>query len=170
MLNRRLLKWCETKNCLTDALFGFRPGHSTCDAIFALHSLIVEYLSKKKKLYCCFVDYQKAFDSVDHVQLWRRLVKLRINGELLNVIKSMYQQIISCVRFKEENLDFYTCFKGLVQGEALSPLIFLLFVNDIELDLIHDCNTMQLNEINLFLLMHADDTVHLLKVVKIYRR
>ena len=82
----------------------------------------------------------------------------------------MYQQIKSCVRFKEETSDFYTCFKGLVQGEALSPLIFLLFVNDIELDLVHDCNTMQLNEINLFLLMYADDTVHLLKVVKIYRR
>ena len=159
VLNRRLLKWCETNNCLTDAQFGFRPGHSTCDAIFALHSLIVEYLSKKKKLYCCFVDYQKAFDSVDHVQLWRRLVKLGITGKLLNVIRSMYQQIKSCVRFKEETSDFYTCFKGLVQGEALSPLIFSLFVNDIELDLIHDCNTIQLNEINLFLLMYADDTV-----------
>ena len=35
-LNRRLLKWCEANNCLTDAQFGFIPGHSTCDAIFAL--------------------------------------------------------------------------------------------------------------------------------------
>ena len=102
VLNRRLLKWCEANNCLTDAQFGFRPGHSTCDAIFALQSLISEYLCKKKKLYCCFVDYQKAFDSVDHLQLWRRLVKLGITGKLLNVIKSMYQQIKSCVRFKDE--------------------------------------------------------------------
>ena len=46
-----------------------------------------------------------------------------------------------------------------MQGEALSPLIFSLFVNDIELDLIHDCNPIQVNEINLFLLMYADDTV-----------
>ena len=122
----------------------FRPGHSTCDAIFALHSLIFEYTSKKKKVYCCFVDYQKAFDSVDHVQLWRRLVKLGITGKLLNVIKSMYQQIKSCVRFNDETTDFYTCFKGLVQGEALSPLIFSLFVNDIELDLINVCNQIQL--------------------------
>ena len=105
------------------------------------------------------MDYQKAFDSVDHVQLWRRLVKLGTTGKLLNVIKSMYQQIKSCVRFNEETSDSYKCFKGLVQGEALSPLIFSLFVNDIELDLIHDGTTMQLNEINLFLLMYADDTV-----------
>ena len=115
VLNRRLLKWCEANNCLTDAQFGFRPGHGTCDAIFALQSLISEYLYKKKKLYCCFVDYQKAFDSVDHVQLWLRLVKLGITGKLLYAIKSMYQQIKSCVRrFNDETSDFYTCFKGLV--------------------------------------------------------
>ena len=159
VLNRRLLHWCETNNCLTDAQFGFRPAHSTCDAIFALHSLISEYLNKKKKLYCCFVDYLKAFDSIDHAQLWRRMVKVGITGKLLNVIKSMYQQIKSCVRFNNELSDFYTCFKGLVQGEALSPLIFSLFVNDIELDLLHDCSPLQLNDINVFLLMYADDTV-----------
>ena len=125
--NRRLLHWCETNYCLTDAQFDFRPAHSTCDAIVALHSLISEYLNKKKKLYCCFVDYQKAFDSIDHAQLWGRLVKVGIAVKLLNVIKSMYQQIKSCVRFNNELSDFYTCFKGLVLGEALSPLIFSLF-------------------------------------------
>ena len=46
-----------------------------------------------------------------------------------------------------------------MQGEALSPLIFSLLVNNIELDLIHDCSPIQLNEINLLLLMYADDTV-----------
>ena len=70
----------------------------------------------------------------------------------------MYQQIKSCVRFNDENSDFYTCFKGLVQGETLSTHIFSLFVNDIELNLINECNSVQLNEINLFLLMYADVT------------
>ena len=87
------------------------------------------------------------------------MVKVGITGKLLNVIQSMYQQTKSCVRFNNELSDFYTSFNGLVQGEALSPLIFSLFVNDIELDLLHDCSPLQLNEINIFLLMYADDTV-----------
>ena len=52
-----------------------------------------------------------------------------------------------------------TRYKGLVQGGALSPLIFALFVNDIEMDLMHNCHSIQLNEINLFLSMYAADTV-----------
>ena len=128
MLNQRLLKWCERNSCLTDAQFGFKLGYSTVDAIFVPKSLISEFLSKKKKLYCCFVDYQKAFDSVDHVLLWRRLVKLGITGKLLNVVKSMCRQIKSCVRFNDETSHFYTRYKGLVQGEAFSSLIFSFFL------------------------------------------
>ena len=160
VLNNRLLKWCENNSCLTDAQFGFRPGYGTVDAIFVLQTLISEFLGRKKKLYnCCFIDYQKAFDSVNHVKLWRRLIKLGITGKLFNVVKSMYDQIKSCVRFDDELSNFYRCHKGPVQGEALSPLIFLLFVNDIELDIIQNCHSIQINQINLFLLMYADDTI-----------
>ena len=56
--------------------------------------------------------------------------------------------------------DFYDCCKGVVQGEALSPLIFSLFINDIETDLLQNkIQSSDINEINIFLLMYADDTV-----------
>ena len=145
---------------MTDAQFGFKPGYSTVDAVFALHSIIADFLSRKKKLYCCFVDYQKAFDSIDHLKLWRRLVKHGVRGKLLNVIKSMYSQIKSCVKFNGQYSEFYNCYKGLVQGEALSPLIFSLFINDVETDLLqNNIQPLEINEINIFLLMYADDTV-----------
>ncbi|VDI57589.1 Hypothetical predicted protein, partial [Mytilus galloprovincialis] len=57
------------------AQFGFRPGFGTVDAVFALYSLITNSLSKGKRLYCCFVDYTRAFDSVTHYKLWQRLVR-----------------------------------------------------------------------------------------------
>ena len=101
---------CKSSDCLTDAQFGFKPGYSTVDAVFALHSIISDFLSRKKKLYCCFVDYQKAFDSIDHLKPWRRLVKHGVRGKLLNVIKSMYSQIRSCVKFHGQYSDFYHCY------------------------------------------------------------
>jgi hypothetical protein len=47
-----------------DAQFGFRQELSTVDALFALQSVITKMLSNKNRLYCCFVDYTKAFDSI----------------------------------------------------------------------------------------------------------
>jgi hypothetical protein len=61
-----LMKWSEDNSVLTDAQFGFRPGYGTHDAIFALHSIISKSLRQGKRLYCCFIDYVKAFDSVSH--------------------------------------------------------------------------------------------------------
>ena len=87
LINSRLVKWSEENYILTDdAQFGFRPGLGTTDAIFALHSLISNTSRKCKRLYCCFVDYIKAFDSVAHVKLWLKLSRIGITGKLLNVI------------------------------------------------------------------------------------
>ena len=71
----------------------------------------------------------------------------------------MHDQIKPCVRFDDELSNVYRCNQGLVRGEALSPLIPSLFVNDIELDIIQNCHSIQINQINLFLLMYADDTI-----------
>ena len=63
-------------NILTDVQFGIRSGLSTVDAIFVYQSIyqsiINRILCKNKRLYCCFVGYQKAFDSVDRTKLWKK--------------------------------------------------------------------------------------------------
>ena len=61
-------------NILTDAQFGFRGGLSTVDAIFALQAIIKRSLDIKNRLYCCFVDFEKAFDSIDRTRLWQNLL------------------------------------------------------------------------------------------------
>ena len=72
---------------------GFRKGQSTIDHIFTLHCLIDVYLRKKKKLYCAFVDYRKAFDSVQHTLLWDKLLKM-------NVHDAVWSFWSNCVRFQ----------------------------------------------------------------------
>ena len=144
------MKLCEDNNIFTDAQFGFRP----------ILAIVSRHINTNKRLYCCFVDYTKAFDSIDHYHLWRRFLKIGIRGKLFEVITLMYDDIRCCIRLDGKYSDFYKCFKGLVQGDALSPLIVSLFVNDLESDLMSDnCPSLHLNEINVFLLMYADDIV-----------
>lgn len=83
VIQTRLMKRCKENSILTDAQFGFILGYGTMDAIFALHSVIAKFLRKGKRLYCCFVNYVKAFDSVSHLIVCQKMLKCGITGNLL---------------------------------------------------------------------------------------
>jgi phosphotransferase system HPr-like phosphotransfer protein len=111
------------------------------------------------------VDYKKAFDSVWRVGLWKKIVECGIHGKILNTIVNMYKQIKSCIRVNNEYSDFFPSFKGLRQGENLSPLLFALFVNDLEEFLLSNgCQQLDfeddiVNILRVMVLLYADDTV-----------
>ena len=65
---------------------------STVDAIFVLQSLINKALRNKRRIYCCFVDYEKAFDSVNRFELWFKLLTLLYEEIFSQVIQSLYKQ------------------------------------------------------------------------------
>jgi hypothetical protein len=64
IMNKRLIQWDEPHGGLDDCHFGFRPKRSTTDCIFILTSIIAKLLSTGTKLYCAFIDFQKAFDII----------------------------------------------------------------------------------------------------------
>ena len=76
---------------------GFRKGHSTIDNLFELHSLISLYQSFGNKLYCTFVDFHKAFDTVWRSGLWKKIQNSRIKEKIFTVFFNMYDNIKSCV-------------------------------------------------------------------------
>ena len=78
---------------------GFRKHYSTADYIFSLKMLVDFYLYKKNKmLYCAFNDYRKAFDSVNRVALWRKLLCNNIDGKIFKVVFNIYDNAKSCVK------------------------------------------------------------------------
>jgi len=99
ILNKRLLNWDKHYTILTDTQFGFRPGVSTTDAIYVLQSLINRTLYKNKRLYCCFFYYKKAFDFINRNKLWSKLIVQGVQGNIVNIMKSLYVNIKSCVKF-----------------------------------------------------------------------
>ena len=96
--------------------------------MFCLKALIDIYLSKKKKLYCCYIDYSKAFDSVARTELWHKMLNCNMSRKLLRVIFQMYQSAKSCVASDgvlSDNLLLYD--RGTAGRKFISFTIFYIF-------------------------------------------
>ena len=166
MHNGRLNDYLE--DSILENQAGFRKNYSTLDHIFSMHALIELLKSQKKKLFCCFVDFSSAFDSVWRVGLWSKILAHKVNGKVFKVIFNMYNGIKSCVSVMGRNSPFFSSFAGVRQGENLSPVLFSMYLNDLEnflqesqingisLDIINDEIT---HFSKLVVLLYADDTV-----------
>ena len=73
LLRVRINKWCETNSVFNDSQYGFRDNCSTAHAVFILHTTIQKILATNKKLLCIFIDYERAFDTVNRDALWAKL-------------------------------------------------------------------------------------------------
>ena len=62
---------------------------------------------------------------------WQKLLSENVSSKFVNALRSMYSIVRSCVRFQATKSRFFTSFNGLKQGDPSSPLLFMLFINDI---------------------------------------
>jgi hypothetical protein len=67
---------------IINAQAGFRKGFSSNDNIFILHTLISIYFSFGKKLFCSFIDFKSAFDTVWRIGLWQKMQKSNVQRNL----------------------------------------------------------------------------------------
>ena len=169
LLSERLNTFMEEDKILKENQAGFRKHYSTTDHIFSLYSLLEILKHEKKKLFCSFIDLSKAFDSVWGVGLWRKLLNYSINGKFFKVIHNMYLNIKACVSVDGTNSAFFLSNTGVRQGDNLSPVLFAIFMNDLEDHLFVDqvegipvdveVNDQTSYFFKLFVLLYADDTV-----------
>ena len=103
---------------------------STIDAIFILQYLIQRRLKNKKRFYCCFVDYKKAFDFVNRQTLWFKLIQQGVDGKMLTIIVLCTTMLNAVLNIMMYFRIFCVCKNGLFQGEVLSPILFSMYVND----------------------------------------
>ena len=157
--NNRLTKFTVEINLLSESQLGFIQGNRTSDPHIILHNLIQKYCqSKKGKLYGCFIDFSKAFDNVSRDILLRKLQKNGIVGKFFDIIKTIYSEDMTCIKIGTSYSDPFKPNKGVMQGCVLSPLLFNIFLADLQNEL-DSCNdNVKLNDNKeISCLMWADD-------------
>lgn len=161
ILHHRLSAWAEGEGIREPAQTGFRPHHATTHHAFVLQQHIAKYKAAGKKLYCCFIDFAKAYDSVPRHKLWQRLYDLGIRGRILHGIKSLYDVGVNfSIKLDAGLLDPIDVAVGVKQGCPLSPLLFGLYIEDLENYVKASWPTAgpAIRGVYMSLLMYADDT------------
>ena len=94
LINERLTLYCNTHNRINKEQIGFQKNSRTSDHILTLKAIINKYVTDKKgkKIYTCFIDFKKAFDSVWRGGLFRKKEDIGINDNFLDLIKSIYKK------------------------------------------------------------------------------
>ena len=90
ILHRRLEKWSIQNNILPNKSLGFRKGLRTEDGIFVLTTISDKYAKEGSKIYSCFVDFEKFYDSFNHQFLFLKLAEKGILGNFYFLLKDMY--------------------------------------------------------------------------------
>src|SRR5206468_3840554 len=119
----------RSRVCLDGMQFGFSKGKGTTDAIFIVRQLQERYLCKKKELWMAFVDLEKAFDRVPREILWWSLRKLKVDEWLVKVIQSMYDDVKTAVKVRDNISEDFDVKVGVHQGSVLSPLLFIIVLD-----------------------------------------
>ena len=113
---------------------GFRQGMRTVNnvVIIVLNTPIEKQFGKHEKLYCCFVDFSKAFDSVWRNGLLGKMKLYGISGKILSLLSDLYKGTVGHVKRNNLLSDPFIVSLGLKQADPPSPFLFNLYMNDLK--------------------------------------
>ena len=148
--NSLLTKHLDIHNLLCNEQYGFRPKRSTSTAIFNFIKNIIDEINNRKIVGTIYLDFSKAFDSINHTRLIYKLKDMGIPKKLLlwitNYLKN--RKIRTKLNNKLSTTSDLIC--GVPQGSVLGPTLFLCYINDL---------AKMVKNLGMSISLYADDAV-----------
>lgn len=158
LLNFRLSQFTFLQNLLPEFQFGFRNGRSAISAVSIFQQCILKQFSfQRGRVFACFIDFAKAFDSVDRYLLLCKLQLLGVPHTFCLLLHNIWKQLRLHVNSNNSISPSFPSFNGCPQGDPMSPLLFNIFISDLPDCLLH--KGIQLNGIDLKYIQYADDLI-----------
>ena len=159
ILNARLSKW-EAEHCiLGDNQNGFRKSSSTIDHLASLTSIIETRKLRKKDTFTAFIDFTKAYDSIDRGILFTKVLNFGISGLMYKALLALYDGVRCSVRINGKLTEWFNVNCGLKQGCSLSSILFNLYINDLIAKINSLDRGIDIDGEKIGILVYADDVV-----------
>ena len=163
VMYKRLYTFLEINEVLHSLQFGFRIKHSTLHTLISMTETIRKTIDNGNFGCGIFIDLKKAFDTVNHSILLKRLDHYGVRGVPLQWFDSYLSDRKQYVSVNGSTSDELTITHGVPQGSVLGPLLFLFFINDFPS--VSKVLTFYLFADDTNIYFESDDLVHMQKVV-----
>lgn len=131
IIHDRLESWATAVNLVPEEQAGFRKGRGVMDNLFTLQSAIHLRLRQTGgKAYALFVDFRRAFDLVPQQKLWKKMLRFGISSKTIRILRNLYDAATLQIKTKAGLSVAADVSAGVLQGEVLSPLLFVIYISD----------------------------------------